>query len=151
MSFTLGEHEYKFSIDAFVLGDLRDNEGIDLANPQSEDFARLAFDEVVLVKTLWATCRESAPAGQDGKAFARLVVGDKLQEGREALEKALLSFFPSWKRRILKMQLEGFETLRRRTAEETEKINVEEIAEQALTESRSASGSQGSLGLVRRA
>lgn len=114
--------EWVIQVDAFTLQEAIEEFQIDLSSPGklNQSLQDLSFNEVLLVQALWVTCRASAPDGYTLREFAKGIVGDKLTTAREALERALLDFFPKWKRDLLKAWLLEAETARQQAKEVSE-------------------------------
>lgn len=86
---------WRVELDAFVLGELRDECQIDLADVSAAGYFALDTDVVSLVRALQVLCREQIQeATLSPRDFARLIAGEAIVRARGAVRGAAASFFP---------------------------------------------------------
>ena len=88
-------HEWRLSIDAFLLDDLRKETGIDLADIASGGWLKVETDSVALGRVAAAVCRdEIRERGMTGQQFVKLLRGETIDRFRQALAAEGADFFP---------------------------------------------------------
>lgn len=87
--------EWKLSLDAFTLGELRDAKKIDLADPAGLDYARCERDPATLVAALAVLCSDERKAKSlSERDFAKRITGEAIERAWDALWRAAKVFFP---------------------------------------------------------
>jgi hypothetical protein len=88
-----------------VLRRVRDALGVellDLADPKSDLFRKVARDPVLLCDMLFVLCQKAAEAESVAdEQFGRALRGDALEAATDALMRAIADFFPSGRKAIL--------------------------------------------------
>jgi hypothetical protein len=113
--------------------------GIDLADLSGKTLERLADDTCLLVDVLWVLCRATAKERSvSDRQFGEALVGDPIDQATEALLEAILDFFPSRKRALLRAVADKAETARARAQDlATQKLADPEL-DRAMTEAMTA-------------
>lgn len=92
--------EWKVSLDAPTITELRKELEVDFGAVDGKVFERMEADPVLLVNVLWVICRGQANGMKD-EDFGRALVGDAIEDATKALNQAWLDFFPTGKRSLL--------------------------------------------------
>jgi hypothetical protein len=89
------DRPWRVEIDAFVLGQLRDECQIDLADVSAAGYVALELDVVSLVRALQVICREQLAAAKvSPRDFAKVIAGEAIDRACEAVRGAAADFFP---------------------------------------------------------
>jgi hypothetical protein len=92
--------EWKLTIDAPKIKEVRHELKIDLAALDGSAFDKLNADTILLIDTLWVLCRSQAGSVTDVQ-FGEGLIGDAIADATKALTDAWLDFFPPEKRSLL--------------------------------------------------
>ena len=111
-SFVAGDHTYTIEVDAFLLDELRREFDVDFSSVESPDLVLFRTDECKAVKAMWVLSKDSRPPTQTYRHFAQIARGQVIDDGRAALDKALLDFFPPSRGQRHLAQRELFRTYR---------------------------------------
>ena len=153
---------WHLSLDAPLINKVRKACDIDLADSEGKSYQRLANDPVLLVDVLWVLVQKQAQGeGVSDEEFGRLLVGDPIEAATSALLEAIVDFFPSRRRELVKAVAEKNAQLRERATQKAlERINdpmlwaqveasmearMDEEIRRALTGLSNATGSPDSL------
>lgn len=92
--------EWKVTLDAPTIKELRTECEVDFGAVDGKVFERMEADPVLLVNVLWVICRSQAN-GMTDRQFGEALVGDPIEHATKALNQAWLDFFPTGKRSLL--------------------------------------------------
>lgn len=98
-------HEWGLHIDVGTIARIRRDYAIDLSKvlASREAIEELAGDVIKLVDVLWGLVEPQAKtAGITAEAFATRLLGDSLEDAANALIEAIIDFFPSRRRELLR-------------------------------------------------
>lgn len=98
-------HEWGLHIDIGTIARIRKDYAIDLSKvlASREAIEELAGDVVKLVDVLWGLVEPQAKtAGINAESFAGRLLGDSIEEAANALIEAIIDFFPSRRRELLR-------------------------------------------------
>lgn len=88
-------NEWRVSLDAFVLDDVRKQTGVDLADISAGGWHQVESDAGAAVRVLAVVCGDHIRAtGMSTRVFAKSMRGDAITEGRAALLSEGADFFP---------------------------------------------------------
>ena len=88
--------EWDIQLDAFGIEDVKRESGIDLADISASGWLAVETDASAVGRVLAVLCGEQIRACKsNSRAFARLVRGDAIQRGRQALLDEGADFFPA--------------------------------------------------------
>jgi hypothetical protein len=94
------------SIDAPKIRRVREACKVDLADRQARQFEQLTGDPLLAGEVLWELCRSQAEAvGIAPDAFQSLLSGDDGEQAGHALIEAIIDFFPTRQRSLLREML----------------------------------------------
>ena len=92
----LGGNEWRVQLDAFAIEEVKRETGIDLADISAGGWLAVAIDAAAVGRVLAVLCGEEIRGHKKtARAFARLVRGDAIQRGRQALLDEGADFFPA--------------------------------------------------------
>jgi hypothetical protein len=107
--------EWALSIDVAAIKRMRDIAGVDILGNSGSDnsaFLQMAENPVMLVDAIYAVCKKEVEArGMDQDAFAVGITGDVIDRATSALLDAVIDFFPSARRNVLKAAIEKLRAL----------------------------------------
>ena len=87
--------EWRVSLDAFTLDDIRKETGVDLADLSAGGWAKIETDAGAVVRVLAVICRDEITARKcDSRQFAKGMRGTAIESGRAALLSEGADFFP---------------------------------------------------------
>ena len=115
--------ERTISFDAFVLDEVEQATGIDLADLSGNGYATIGQNSTALVKVLAALCGESF------KAFAPSITGQTIVDGRQAVLEAAADFFPPSEWSEIQSSLEKSKGLKKAIADGKELAELGEVLE----------------------
>lgn len=105
-SFRAGGREWLVSIDAPKIRRVREACKVDLGSRKAEQFEQLTGDAVLAGEVLWQLCRSQAESvGMTEEAFQSMLSGDDGEAAGTALIEAIIDFFPSRQRTLLREML----------------------------------------------
>ena len=105
-SFKAGGKEWLVAVDGPKIRRIREACGIDLGARDCSQFDRLTNDPLLAQDVLWQLCRKDAEAaGLDCDQFQGLLSGDVGEAAGNALIEAVIDFFPSQQRKLLRDML----------------------------------------------
>jgi len=89
------DRTWRVEFDAFVLKDVLDREGIDLADMQAGGLVKVATDAAVLGRVLAVLCAdEIKDKGISEREFVKAIRQEAITDGRKAVMAAASDFFP---------------------------------------------------------
>lgn len=98
--------EWTIELDGPLLEAVEDHSGVDLTDLRSDPLGDLAFKPRLLVDVIYILCEEQAKAASvNSREFGRHLRGC-LDPAVEALQKAIIDFFPAGKRSLMQSLLE---------------------------------------------
>ncbi len=103
-SFKAGGREWLVSVDGPKIRAVRAECGVDLGARDCSQFDRLTSDPLLAEDVLWVLCRKDAGA-IDKDTFQGLLSGDVGEQAGNTLIEAVIDFFPSQQRKLLKDML----------------------------------------------
>lgn len=108
--------EWVFTIDVAAIKRMRDIAGVDIlsnSNAENSAFLQMAENPVMLVDAIYAVCKKEVEArGMDQETFSAGITGDVIESATSALLDAIIDFFPTARRNVLKTALEKLRALR---------------------------------------
>lgn len=116
---------WSIRIDVSAIRKVRTKRGVDLAKVMGsqEELQKLLDDPCLWVDVLWDLVEEQAETqGVDPEAFAHGLIGDSFEAANNALIEAIIDFFPSSRREILRRLLNK--------VKEMETLSLENMSQQ---------------------
>lgn len=111
--------EWEITIDVVEIRRVREAMGVDLG--LLGNILDLDEDVVKFADVLWVLCEEQAKKpGLDRDQFQRRIVGDVIQDAKNAIRNAYLFFCPTWQREAIE---KAVEKLRREATNQNEASN----------------------------
>lgn len=102
--------KWTVDIDVDMTKKVRSQADYDLLDVSDANVARLAADPVLLVDVLYLICEAQATSREISAAqFGRALIGDPIDPASMALTEAILAFFPSRRRDLIKATMAKFE------------------------------------------
>ena len=113
--------EWDIQLDAFGIEDVKRETGIDLADISASGWLAVETDASAVGRVLAVLCGEQIRACKsNSRAFARLVRGDAIQRGRQALLDEGADFFPATEWSEIQSSL----TKRKSSKTQTDQLNL---------------------------
>ena len=113
--------EWDIQLDAFGIEDVKRDTGIDLADISASGWLAVETDASAVGRVLAVLCGEQIRACKsNSRAFARLVRGDAIQRGRQALLAEGADFFPATEWSEIQSSL----TKRKSSKTQTDQLNL---------------------------
>ena len=113
--------EWDIQLDAFGIEDVKRDTGIDLADISASGWLAVETDASAVGRVLAVLCGEQIRACKsNSRAFARLVRGDAIQRGRQALLAEGADFFPASEWSAMLSNLKK----RKATRDQTDQLNL---------------------------
>lgn len=116
---------WNIRIDVAAIRQVRAKRGVDLAKVMGsqEELQKLLDDPCLWVDVLWDLVEQQAKTqGVDPEAFAHGLIGDSFEAANNALIEAIIDFFPSSRREILRRLLSK--------VKEMETLSLESVSQQ---------------------
>lgn len=116
---------WSIRIDVSAIRKVRTKRGVDLAKVMGsqEELQKLLDDPCLWVDVLWDLIEEQAETqGVIPEAFAHALIGDSFEAANNALIEAIIDFFPSSRREILRRLLSK--------VKEMEALSLENMSQQ---------------------
>jgi hypothetical protein len=105
-SFKAGGREWLVAVDGPKIRTVRKECGVDLGARDCSQFDKLTNDPLLAQDVLWQLCRKDAEAaGLDCEQFQGLLSGDVGEAAGISLIEAVIDFFPSQQRKLLRDML----------------------------------------------
>jgi len=121
-TFRAGEREWLLTIDAPRIAEVRQECGIDLGARDCTQFDVLSQDACKTADVLWVLCRKQADGySMTREAFQGLLVSDTGEQAGNVLFEAIIDFFPSRQRSLLRDMLAKNRAVQEAVQEEASK------------------------------